>query len=164
LTNCKDRVGIVIFSDHSQVEYVSHIDILAIFDRYGIKIPDDIIPFVDATLAIIYVQKENIMEKLISVFSKIPTVRIITRENAHAFALDFPNRMYGDLFVILKPGYTFIPNFYSRTPMQGLHGYLPKDSVQKGYIIGNSNLVQDLDHVRDIKKLLVDLMPMTLVY
>ena len=47
------------------------------------------------------------------------------------YGCDFPDKMYGELFYLMKPGMLLCPSFMGETSLSGMHGFDPydKDSV-----------------------------------
>jgi predicted AlkP superfamily pyrophosphatase or phosphodiesterase len=155
----KDTFGknltFIVFSDHGQCEQFHRVDLLSEFNRKGLKLGDDYLCFVDATLALFWSESGVIEEKILTTLSRNKLGRIIDEDQKRKYHIRFSNKGFGEIIFVLKPGVTFFPNFYSSLrPMKGLHGYLPEDDVQESFLISNKLLQSSPIHVKDIRELL----------
>lgn len=147
----------LIFSDHGQCEQVYRVNILDELGKFGLNLGEDYLCFVDATLALFWPQNEIKKQKLLKALQKIKLGTLIDNEQRKHYHINFTDNRFGEIIFALKPGGTFYPNFFSPFgAMKGLHGYLPEENVQKAFLIANK-LQYDCTHVRDLKKLFVNI-------
>ena len=154
-----EHATFLFLSDHAQSQLASCIDIISKLNKAGLKMPDDYQCFIDATVGLFWSNDDEKKERMTSILGSLEAGTLIDGRLRERYHLRFENsRMYGDLIYVLRPGWTFFPNFFSPfRPMKGLHGYLPEDEVQKSFLISNEKLPVDISHVRDVRHLLVAL-------
>lgn len=151
------RFTLFLFSDHGQCECSRQFDILSELERKGLKLGDDYICFVDATLALFWPKDKVVKERILEILSKIKIGKVIDEALRKKYHIRFNEERYGEIIFVLKPGGTFLPNFFSPfSAMKGLHGYLPEDEVQKGFLVSNKKFLYPLRHVKDFRNLLLD--------
>jgi len=143
----------LVFSDHGQLERKFQVDILSQLDKKGLKLGDDYICFIDATLALFWPEDEAKKEKILSTLNKTGRGIIIDPQLRKKYHMEFGDEKYGEIIYVLNPGGTFVPNFFSPFgAMKGLHGYLPEENVQKAFLISDENYSHQLNHVTDLRK------------
>ena len=143
------------FSDHGQCEQTFTCDILAECYKRGLKLGKDYGCFVDATLAFFWYENSTAKEKILQILGTLKMRRlgtVIDENLRESYHLNFSDNRYGKIIYVLKPGGTFFPNFFSPFgTMKGLHGYLPKDDVQKSFLISDKLFSFPFNHVKDFR-------------
>jgi len=152
------NVVFIFFSDHGQYQLTNSLDIISILAREHLIFMKDYICFVDATLTLFWPMGNSTQDKIKSILSSIKEGILIDEKLKEKYHLEFgQNKMYGDLIYVLKPGWTFFPNFFSCFgTMKGLHGYLPENRAQKALLISNETCKLRIRHVKDIRNLIVE--------
>lgn len=151
------RLIFVIFSDHGMCECSYQLDLLSRLERNRLKIGDDYLCFLDATLALFWSKDEVVKEKILGILGEIERGEVIDARAQKEYHIRFDYERYGEIIFILKPGGTFLPNFFSPFgAMKGLHGYLPEEDVQKSFLISSKKFSNSCKHVKDLRTLLLD--------
>jgi len=147
------------FSDHGQYQFINSLDIISSLAREHVMFMKDYICFIDATLTLFWPMSDSNRNKIESILSSTEEGILIDEKLRKKYHLEFgQNKMYGDLIYVLKPGWTFFPNFFSCFgTMKGLHGYLPENHAQKALIISDETCKLRICHVKDIRNLIVEL-------
>jgi len=149
---------LLVFSDHGQSELKFQINILSELNKKGLKLGVDYICFVDATLALFWPEDDVAKEKILGALDKIGQGIVIDVDKRKKYHIEFKDDRYGEIIYVLKPGGTFVPNFFSPFgAMKGLHGYLPEGEVQKSFLLSNEKLSFHISHVKDVRNLLLNL-------
>ena len=154
-----DRLTFLVFSDHGQAQLTHYIDLIRQIEAQHLHFSKDFISFVDATMALFWVEDQTVKEKLAATLDSLRVGTIVNEGGIEKYHLKFKNkRMYGDLLFVVNPGWTLFPNSYSPfRPMKGLHGYLPEYDVQKAFLVSDTDFNLRISHVKDIKNVLVQL-------
>lgn len=156
----RENLTFAVFSDHGQCEQKSCVDILARLCENALKLGDDYSCFIDATLALFWARDESVKEKLLNTLNRIKSGKLLSEDLQKRYHIKFDNNRYGEIVFVLKPGGTFFPNFFSAFgTMRGLHGYLPEEEVQKGFLISDKEIPANIKHVKDFKGLSLGLFP-----
>jgi hypothetical protein len=149
---------LLVFSDHGQAELKFQINILSELTKKGLKLGVDYICFVDATLALFWPEDDAAKETIIGILNKIGHGVVIDEDLRKKYHLNFKDDRYGEIIFVLKPGGTFVPNFFSPfNAMKGLHGYFPEEDVQKSFLISSARLPYYCAHIKDLKNLFLNL-------
>jgi predicted AlkP superfamily pyrophosphatase or phosphodiesterase len=157
-----------VFSDHGMCDINHTINIVRHLLANGVSIRNDIILFVDATIAMIWLENKTCKPHVSKVLERISPdkVTIFDRESdadiLRRYGVFFNDRKYGDIIVQAKPNYMFFPNFYSElTPFRATHGYLPEEEPQSSFLIATSNSGKSIafvpSHIKDLKKYMLSL-------
>lgn len=159
LTNdFREHFTSLIFSDHGQIGVSYQLDLFSGLDRKGLKINDDYLCFIDATLALFWPKDDTVEEKIMEILGEIKFGKVITEVLQKKYHIKFNDKRYGEIIFVLEPGGAFFPNFFSPLgSMKGLHGYLPQEDVQKGFLISNKKFAYTLSHIRDIRNFLLNI-------
>jgi len=151
------NVAVFVFSDHGQCEQTHNLDLLSELEKKKLSFAEDYLCFVDATMALFWPRNEVVKEKILKVLvDKIKIGRVIDDDLREKYRIKFNDNRFGEIILVLKPGGTFFPNFFSPfSAMRGLHGYFPEDKVQKGFLISSKKLSDPPRHVKDFRNLLM---------
>lgn len=147
-----------VFSDHSQCEQTHNLNLLSELDRETLHLGDDYFCFLDATLALFWAKNKVVKEKILELLGKIKIGKVVDESLQKNYHIKFNDERYGEIIFVLKPGGTFFPNFFSPfSAMRGLHGYLPENEVQKGFLVSSKKFLRPLGHVKDFRSMLLDI-------
>jgi hypothetical protein len=151
LRNKYDDLDFYIFSDHGQCDRKYEVNLLSLLNKAKLKLGDDYLCFIDATIALFWSKNTICKEKIINILDKVDYGILLDEDLRNKYQLRFKNNLFGDIIFILKPKSTFFPNFFSPfCSMKGLHGYLPEESVQKSFLITDKKLKIPLKHIKDL--------------
>lgn len=151
------RLVFFVFSDHGMCECSYQFNLLSELDEKRLKLGDDYLCFVDATLALFWPKNKVVKQKILDLLGEIKMGKVIDARAQKKYHIKFNDKRYGEITFALNPGGTFVPNFFSPFgAMKGLHGYLPEEDVQKGFLISNEKLSDRCKHVKDLRTVLLD--------
>ena len=152
-----ENLTFFVFSDHGQCERAHSLDLLSELEKRALYFAEDYLCFIDATMALFWPQNEVVKEKILNVLDEIKIGKVIDEDLREQYHIKFNDKRFGEIIFVLKPGGTFFPNFFSPfSAMRGLHGYLPEDEVQKGFLISSKKFSYPPRHVKDFRNLLLD--------
>jgi len=154
----EDGSRVIVFSDHGHATIRQTVDILNYLSKQGLRLGKDFLCFIDATLALFWVEDGKMLEKLMASLNRLKVGKIINEDLRRKYRIDFHHRLYGDIFYVLPPGYMFFPNFWGRIrPMKGAHGYEPEFPCQKAFFATNLKYSTIPGHVKDIRSVIAGL-------
>lgn len=154
----KDKFNFIVFSDHSQCPTTAVINLLHLINKRNLSFGKDYYCFIDATIALFWPTSNASREAIIQSLSTLKSGVLITDELRKKYHIAFKNNMYGDLIFALNPGSIFFPNFFNPfSAMKGLHGFRPEEDVQKTFILSDKPPSYNCTHVKDFRKLAIDL-------
>ena len=129
--NNYDDIHLYIFTDHGMTNTIENVDLMAPINRLGFKFGIDFAAMYDSTIARFWFFNDHAKEAIIEVLKDEPRGDILSEETMADYGCDFPDKMYGELFYLMKPGMLLCPSFMGETSLPGMHGFDPydKDSV-----------------------------------
>jgi predicted AlkP superfamily pyrophosphatase or phosphodiesterase len=153
----KNSCSLVIFGDHGVVPVNNVVDIYNDLLKEGIINRKSIL-FIDSVLARFWPESEHEFARILNTLSRKNYGRIInlTEELRELYHVNFSHDHYGSIIFLANEGTFFFPNFFSKKPDKGTHGY--------GHLISNNNpayvtVGEDIPPDKEINGNLVDLFP-----
>jgi len=137
-----DEVNFMVIGDHGMVQVNETLDVQNIISR----LPNDVLKnchyFLDSTMARFWFTTEKAKEAVVSILNGIECGHMISQEEKDRYHLNYKHNKFGDLIFIVNPGVLIHPSFYgTRTPVKGMHGYLPEISGQQSLWLLNSTKI-----------------------
>ena len=117
--------NLLLLGDHGMASVENFIDIQGEIGQIGIIPERDYLMFLDSTLARFWFSNEAAKKEVIELLDNIDCMDILTRSDLQQYGIDFPHNRYGDIIAYCKPGTIILPSFYQKTPVKGMHGYMP---------------------------------------
>jgi hypothetical protein len=154
----RQNVTFFFFSDHGQYQFKNSLDIISSLARERLMFMKDYACFIDATITLFWSMDNSTKDKIMNALQSIEEGVLVDEKLKEKYHLKFgKKRLYGDIIYVLRPGWTFFPNFFSCSgTMKGLHGYLPENHGQKALLISNETCESKIRHVKDIENLIVE--------
>ncbi len=129
-----------IFSDHGMCEIKNHLNLQSYLKKLPIKQPKDYIAFYDATMARFWVFNKKAKNILKKTLKKIPHTIFIDDDLKKKYHLQFKDRKWGDLMIVMDAHYRPFPDYFApiKFGIKAYHGYLPDVPCSKGVFITNA--------------------------
>lgn len=151
-----DTVNIYVFTDHGMTDITETCDLIPQIDRLKLKFGTDYAAVYDSTMARFWFLKNNAKEAIIEVLKSEPKGDILSDDTLTDWGCDFPNREYGELFFLMKPGVLLCPSFMGETTLAGMHGYDPYDKDSVAMLGTNVPLKQKVRRLDDLYDLMLN--------
>ena len=125
------KVHLHVFSDHGMTDVTDTCDLIPRIEALGLTFGKDYAACYDSTMARFWFLDDRAREKITAALAEEPRGEILSDKRLAEYGCDFPDRKYGQLFFLMKPGVLLCPSFMGERPLAGMHGYDPyhKDSV-----------------------------------
>jgi hypothetical protein len=121
---------IIVVSDHGMTEVVEEFDLLDWLKPWELGV--DFLAFLDATMARFWDIRRQPLHEIVARVSKAQKGRFLSDADLSSYGLNFPDKRFGDLIFILKPGCILKPSFMDSPELpffhhkyRGMHGYEP---------------------------------------
>jgi len=141
---------VFVVSEHGMTGVTRRFDVMRALEEAGLVHGRDVLVWLDATLARIWVRPQA-LKSVLSALAPAPG-KLFTPESYEM--LDVPNNAgVGDVLLMLEPGWEVFPNYYH--PMfprffQGLHGYSPDDPRSLGLLLSTRRLISTPGSLLDV--------------
>jgi predicted AlkP superfamily pyrophosphatase or phosphodiesterase len=126
-----DEVHLYVFSDHGMTDTTDTCDLMPRIAATGLRFGVDYAAVYDSTMARFWFLAAGAREILTAALAAEKRGEILSDARLADFGCDFPDRRYGELFFLMRPGVLLCPSFMGETRLAGMHGYDPlhEDSV-----------------------------------
>lgn len=127
---------VFIFSDHGMAEVGELVDVLKHLRRTGLREVRDFVPFLDSTIARIWVSNPKAKTQIRASLSGLKGGRLLSESDFKHYQIPV-ERKYGDVIWLADPGTLILPNYYQGScPVRGMHGYAPEtEELRTPFII-----------------------------
>lgn len=120
------EVRLFVFSDHGMADVVETVDLLPRVEQLGLEYGRDYGAVYDSTLARFWFSSDRARERITALLASEPRGRVLADAELAGYGCDFPDRRYGELFFLLRPGALLVPSYMGLRPVAGMHGYAPE--------------------------------------
>jgi predicted AlkP superfamily pyrophosphatase or phosphodiesterase len=123
-----ERVRLFVFSDHGMTNVTDTCDLMARIEQTGLRFGEDYAAVYDSTMARFWFLKQGVRERINDALCAETKGSRLTDDALRAWGCDFPDKRYGDMFFLMRPGILLCPSFMGETRLAGMHGYAPTHS------------------------------------
>ena len=116
-----------VFSDHGMTDVRDTCDLMARINALDLVFGRDYAACYDSTMARFWLLNDKARPAIEAALAQEPKGDILSDAKLAEYGCDFPDRRYGDLFFLMKPGVLLCPSFMGETRLAGMHGYAPED-------------------------------------
>lgn len=138
-----DEVSLVIIGDHGMVEVTKTLDIKGIFKGLKSKFGKDYIYFLDSTMVRFKIFTQEARNEIKEALLDVKDGHMLDEDEIGRYHLNYGHTKFGDIIFVVDPGVLVFPSYYdTRTPVKGMHGYLPENTEQQSYFLLNSPKIE----------------------
>lgn len=130
-------ISLYVFTDHGMTNTIEDCDLIPQVNATGLEFGKDFAAVYDSTMARFWFFTDNARGKIVKVLEREPRGDILSDQQLAAWGCDFPDRKYGQLFYVMKPGMLLCPSFLGETSLKGMHGYDPTDKDSLAMLMSN---------------------------
>ncbi len=143
-------IKFTVLGDHGMADVRNHVDIAALIEPLGLKVPVEYIPFYDSTMARFRIKDAVCENKLRGALSKVKAGRFVEAEEMKDLGIRFDDGRFGDLIFIMDEGNIILPSFMGKDPVAAMHGYHPETSSMFSALFANYVLPRDQFELTDV--------------
>lgn len=147
-----DDVSLYLFSDHGMANVTGSIDLIPMIEATGLEFGKDYIAMYDSTMARFWFLSEGSREQIEAVLQSVEEGSIVTDQELEEMHVFFPDRKFGELFFLMKPGLLINPSYMGLKVIPGMHGYHPDDKDSYSIMISNREIGEEIKSITDIRK------------
>jgi hypothetical protein len=149
-----DEVYLCVFSDHGMANITGSVDVITAVEKSGLGFNQDYVAMYDSTMARFWFFNETARETITALLQKIPEGNIVSDDEMKQMKVYFPDRKFGELFFLTKPGILINPSFMGLKVIPGMHGFHPDDKDSYAFISANKKLPPETHAITDIRHII----------
>ncbi len=130
-------VRFAVLGDHGMCDVTAHIDVMGAVEAADLRIPGDIIPFYDSTMARFKVRGKRAEAILREVLEGTSGGRLLDADELKSLGVSFQGDEYGDIVFLCDPGTIILPSYMGSAPVKGMHGYHPDSPCMDSVMFSN---------------------------
>jgi len=119
------EVRLHLFSDHGMTDTTATSDMMLRFETLGLRYGEDYGAVWDSTMARFWFLRPGTREKICDWLERQPEGSIVSDSQLTSWGCLFPDRRFGEVFYLLKPGTIFVPCYMARHRVPAMHGFDP---------------------------------------
>lgn len=148
--------NIAVFSDHGMTPVEHHFDLVNEIKRLGWRVPRDYLVVYDSTMARFWFFQEKARYSITNRLRELSCGRILDDVELNQLGILFPDRRYGELIFLLKPGWLLNrSDFHGGGWMpRGMHGYDPSDPFSYALFLSNKEPRVPVNQLTDVYQVL----------
>ncbi|MBN1884619.1 MAG: alkaline phosphatase family protein [Candidatus Krumholzibacteriota bacterium] len=144
----------IVLGDHGMCDVERTVDLIARVEALGLRVPRDVVPFYDATMARFRVRDARVRSGLEQLLGELGCGRILDEAEQRLLGVRFEDGRFGDLIFVVETGTVIEPSFMGRTAPAGMHGYHPAAPCMDSLML-SSELADGCRSITDVASLVL---------
>lgn len=140
--------NVVIVSDHGMANVHGSIE-LNMEKQFGKPIQENYFYIQDSTMVRFWTFRQDKKAEIEQFLNQQTYGKIISAIERQKYQIT--SSMFGDIIFLLNEGLVFIPSFYGRKVPKAMHGYHPELESQKGVLLFNQHIPDELAPIEQTK-------------
>jgi len=145
-----DEIDIFCFSDHGMHQIKEVVDVEKEIHKLPLKYGKDYVAFYDSTMARFWYINDKARKQITQCLEGISKGRILTKEELKSFGTYFPSNQFGETIFLLDPHVLLVPSFMGLKPIEGMHGYDPKDKDSLAAVMSNRDSIEKIEGIEGL--------------
>jgi hypothetical protein len=141
---------VFVFSDHGMMDTDGTVDLMSPVARLGLRYGRDYVAFYDSTLARFSFFSERARCRLLEVLGDTDCGDILEDDELRKLGLLFPDRRFGEVVYLTRPGTQIAPSYMGRTAPRAMHGFHPDTQGSQAHLISNVEVDGRPESLRDL--------------
>jgi len=153
-----ENFTIHVMSDHGMTTLVGVIDLKKTVESSGLKFGVDYAAVYDSTMGRFWFFNDRARTVITELLARVEHAHLLSEEELQRYRVDFPDHMYGELFLLLDPGWQIAPSDMGLKPLPGMHGYAPEHPDSMACFLSSEPLAEPPQQVADYHRVMLDCM------
>jgi Type I phosphodiesterase / nucleotide pyrophosphatase len=150
-----ESVSLTLFSDHGMTTVVAQEDVMGKVASLGLRLRRDYMAIYDSTMARFWFLRSPAEAKVRDCLAPLSYGRVLSDEELTRLGILFPDRRFGHLVFLMRPGWVINPSHMGSAPPVGMHGYHPdEDPGADAALLSTRPIPDEVAHIRDLFGLL----------
>ncbi len=141
---------VFLMGDHGMCDVERYLDLPALVGGLDFRVPEDIVPFYDSTMARFRVRTESAGERLRGFLSGLEGGRLLDEGEMKQLGVLFPDGRFGDPVFLVDAGTIILPSYMGVEGVSAMHGYHPDNACMYSALFSNVETARppsSLDHI-----------------
>jgi predicted AlkP superfamily pyrophosphatase or phosphodiesterase len=150
------EVRLTLVSDHGMTPVRDHYDLVGEVEALGHVMPRDYLAAYDSTMARFWFSSDRARADILTHLASVPAGRILSDDELSRLGILFPDRRYGQVVFLLKPGWLFARSAFNGHGWRpaGMHGYDPDDPSSHAVFLDNQVPALSIAEMADLYALI----------
>lgn len=151
-----DSFTLNVISDHGMTPLAGTVDLKKKIEALNMEFGRDYVATYDSTMGRFWPLNDSAETLILEVLENTPHSSIVTEEQKKQYGIDFPDNMYGQIILLMDPGWQISPSDMGKKPLPGMHGYSPEDKDSYASFMSSDDFTIKPEWVGDFFKIMID--------
>jgi hypothetical protein len=148
--------SISVVSDHGMTTKTGVVDVMKAVDSLGLQHGKDYAATYDSTMGRFWFLDDNARTAITKLTAEIPHSKIVSQDEKRKYGIDFHDNMYGEMILLMDPGYQIEPCDMGLKALPGMHGYSPEHEDSNATFLSTDNPEPHPEWVGDYFKIMMN--------
>ncbi|MFO7914278.1 MAG: alkaline phosphatase family protein [Candidatus Krumholzibacteriales bacterium] len=155
ILSAAEDMNIVVMGDHGMCDVTGWLDLISRVEELDLRIPEDYIPFYDATMARFRVFSDDAGRELEKLLGGIGEGSVLGKKDKKELGINFENNIFGDIIYLMREGRIINPSYMGESPVKGMHGFHPEADCMYSALFTNMEGADGLESITEVAGLLL---------
>lgn len=148
-------IHIAVFSDHGMTTLAGVEDVKSAVERVGAEFGKDYASVYDSTMARFWFFNDRVKRAILNVLQSIPHAHVMEDHEFTRYHINFDDRMYGETFLLMDPGWQIQPCDMGLKALPAMHGFAPEHEDSYAALLSSQPLETSPECVDDYFRLMI---------
>lgn len=151
-------ISFTVFSDHGMTTLAGVVDVKKLVEASGMVFGKDYVAVYDSTMVRMWFLNDRSRRTILDILSNVPHAHVLDDEELKRYHVDFEDNMYGEVFLLMDPGWQIEPCDMGLKALPGMHGFAPEHEDSFAALLSLEPVDRELHCVDDYFRLMTDKM------
>ncbi|MFA5026613.1 MAG: alkaline phosphatase family protein [Candidatus Methylomirabilota bacterium] len=148
-------VDLLIFSDHGMTPVSGQYDLMRDIAQLRLTTGRDYVPFYDSSMARFWFLRPTAESRIRALLERLECGRVLPEDELVRLGICFPDRQFGQLIFLMRPGWVINPSHMGSVPLNGMHGFHPlEDPWADAILLSTRPIPAPASHIADLYQLM----------
>ena len=148
-------MNMVVMGDHGMCDVTGWFDLMSRVEELDLRIPEDYIPFYDATMARFRIFSDHAGRELEKLLGEINEGYLLQESDRRELRIDFQDNIFGDIIYLMREGTIINPSYMGDSPVRGMHGFHPDAECMYSALFTDLERAEGIRSITDVAEVLL---------
>lgn len=144
-------VDLLLFSDHGMTPVSGRYDLMKELAGLDLTVGRDYVPFYDSSMARFWFLRPPAESQIRGLLGRLECGRVLSEDELVRLGIGFPDRRFGHLIFLMRPGWVINPSHMGSVPLNGMHGFHPlEDPWADAVLLSTRPTPEHVTHIADL--------------